>query len=39
MKTPSIVTEQEWEAARQRLLVKEKADLKGPDGHGTADAA
>ena len=24
MKTPSIVTPQEWEAARQQLLVKEK---------------
>jgi predicted dithiol-disulfide oxidoreductase (DUF899 family) len=25
MKTPPIVPEQEWEAARQQLLVKEKA--------------
>ena len=25
MKTPPIVSEQEWEAARQQLLVKEKA--------------
>ena len=24
MTTPSIVSEQEWEAARQQLLVKEK---------------
>jgi len=25
MKTPLIVSQQEWEAARQQLLVKEKA--------------
>ena len=25
MKTPPIVSQQEWEAARQQLLVKEKA--------------
>jgi predicted dithiol-disulfide oxidoreductase (DUF899 family) len=25
MKTPPIVSSQEWEAARQQLLVKEKA--------------
>src|SRR5579862_9189949 len=31
MKTPSIVTEQEWEAARQRLLVKEKEVTRARD--------
>jgi predicted dithiol-disulfide oxidoreductase (DUF899 family) len=31
MKTPSIVTPQEWEAARQRLLVKEKEVSKARD--------
>jgi predicted dithiol-disulfide oxidoreductase (DUF899 family) len=31
MKTPSIVTEQEWEAARQRLLVKEKKLTRARD--------
>ena len=31
MKTPSIVTPQEWEAARQRLLVKEKELTRGRD--------
>ena len=29
MKTPSIVSHQEWEAARQKLLVKEKAFTPG----------
>ena len=31
MKTPSIVTAQEWEAARQRLLVKEKELTRARD--------
>src|SRR5260370_13598853 len=31
MKTPSIVSQQEWEAARQQLLVKEKAFTRSRD--------
>ena len=31
MKTPSIVSRQEWEAARQQLLVKEKALTRSRD--------
>ena len=31
MKTPSIVSQQEWEAARQQLLVKEKALTRSRD--------
>jgi predicted dithiol-disulfide oxidoreductase (DUF899 family) len=31
MKTPPIVTQQEWEAARQQLLVKEKALTRARD--------
>src|SRR5919198_785952 len=31
MKTPAIVSEQEWEAARQQLLVKEKAFTRSRD--------
>src|ERR1700735_3941322 len=31
MKMPSIVSEQEWEAARQQLLVKEKALTRARD--------
>ncbi|HEY6242853.1 MAG TPA: DUF899 family protein, partial [Pyrinomonadaceae bacterium] len=31
MKTPPIVSEQEWETARQRLLVKEKALTRSRD--------
>ena len=31
MKTPSIVSRQEWEAARQQLLVKEKALTRARD--------
>ena len=31
MKTPSIVSPQEWEAARQQLLVKEKALTRSRD--------
>ena len=31
MTTPSIVSEQEWEAARQRLLVKEKELTRARD--------
>jgi len=31
MKTPSIVSPQEWEAARQQLLVKEKAFTRSRD--------
>jgi predicted dithiol-disulfide oxidoreductase (DUF899 family) len=31
MKTPPVVTEQEWEAARQRLLVKEKEVTRAKD--------
>jgi predicted dithiol-disulfide oxidoreductase (DUF899 family) len=32
MKTPPIVTRREWEAARQRLLVKEKELTRARDG-------
>src|SRR5262245_51076238 len=32
MKTPSIVSAQEWEAARQQLLVKEKELTRTRDG-------
>src|SRR5438876_5727918 len=31
MKTPPIVSQQEWEAARQQLLVKEKAFTRSRD--------
>src|ERR1700732_4078376 len=31
MKTPSIVSPEEWEAARQQLLVKEKASTRARD--------
>src|ERR1700751_4961770 len=31
MKTPPVVSQQEWEAARQRLLVKEKALMRSRD--------
>ena len=31
MKTPAIVSPQEWEAARQQLLVKEKALTRSRD--------
>ena len=31
MKTPSVVTPQEWEAARQQLLVKEKELTRARD--------
>ena len=31
MKTPLIVSQQEWEAARQQLLVKEKALTRSRD--------
>jgi len=31
MKTPPIVSQQEWEAARQQLLVKEKALTRSHD--------
>ena len=31
MKTPPIVTSQEWETARQRLLVKEKELTRAKD--------
>ena len=31
MKTPPIVSQQEWETARQRLLVKEKAFTRSRD--------
>src|SRR5436309_84546 len=31
MKTPSIVSQQEWEAARQQMLVKEKAFTRSRD--------
>ena len=31
IKTPPIVTEKEWKAARQQLLVKEKAHMKNAD--------
>jgi hypothetical protein len=32
MKTPPIVTAQEWEAARQQLLVKEKESVRTAAG-------
>ena len=32
MKTPSVVSAEEWEAARQQLLVKEKALTRARDG-------
>ena len=35
MKTPPIVSEQEWEAARQQLLVKEKAFTRSRDALAT----
>jgi predicted dithiol-disulfide oxidoreductase (DUF899 family) len=28
MRTPQIVSRQEWEAAREQLLVKEKAQMR-----------
>ncbi|MGH7169034.1 MAG: DUF899 family protein, partial [Gemmataceae bacterium] len=31
IKTPPIVSQQEWEAARQQLLVKEKAHMRAGD--------
>ena len=31
MKTPPIVSPREWEAARQQLLVKEKAQMRAHD--------
>jgi predicted dithiol-disulfide oxidoreductase (DUF899 family) len=31
MKTPPVVSQQEWEAARQQLLVKEKAVMHARD--------
>ena len=31
MKTPPIVSPQEWEAAREQLLVKEKAQTRARD--------
>src|ERR1700746_4170196 len=31
MKTPPVVSQQEWEAARQKLLVKEKAFTRSRD--------
>ena len=31
MKTPSIVSPQEWEAAREQMLVKEKAFTRARD--------
>ncbi len=31
MKTPPIVSQQEWEAARQQMLVKEKAFTRSRD--------
>lgn len=31
MKTPPVVSRQEWEAARQQLLVKEKALTRSRD--------
>ena len=31
MKTPPIVSPQEWDAARQRMLVKEKAFTRSRD--------
>ncbi len=38
MNTPSIVSAQDWEAARQDLLVKEKEVMHARDAHG-GDAA
>src|ERR1700720_1060794 len=35
MKTPPMVSSQEWEAARQQLLVKEKALTRARDGLAT----
>ena len=32
MKTPPIVTPQEWEAAREQLLVREKELTRARDG-------
>src|SRR5271170_2645053 len=32
MNTPPIVSQQEWEAARQQLLVEEKYEFDGPKG-------
>src|ERR1700687_3509670 len=34
MNTPPIVSQQEWEAARQQLLVKEKAHTRARDALG-----
>ena len=34
MNTPPIVSQQEWEAARQQLLVKEKALTRSRDALG-----
>lgn len=31
IKTPPIVSQEEWNAARQRLLVKEKAHMRSGD--------
>ncbi|RUU03164.1 DUF899 family protein, partial [Mesorhizobium sp. M7A.T.Ca.TU.009.02.1.1] len=31
MKTPPIVSRQDWEAAREQMLVKEKATLRAKD--------
>jgi predicted dithiol-disulfide oxidoreductase (DUF899 family) len=31
MRTPQIVSRQEWEAAREQLLVKEKAQMRSRD--------
>ena len=31
MKTPPIVSQQEWEAARQKMLMKEKAFIRSRD--------
>ena len=39
MKTPPIVSQQQWEAARQELLVKEKALTKARDAVGGRAAA
>ena len=41
MKTPPIVSAQEWEAARQEMLVKEKELTRARDAlaaHAPADA-
>ena len=37
MKTPPIVSAKEWEAARQQLLVKEKALTRARDGRAGFD--